>query len=209
MKKYIKVIILIIFCCFLCSCGEKDFKEGTIEGYSYKEIDEVSNYVKIVTNQNKVILIELYPDIAPITVAHFQDLVKEKFYDNKIFHRVVKDFVIQTGSPEGNNVTSYGETIKGEFASNGVENNLKHDEGVLSMARSNDMNSASSQFFICVNTNDQIGYLDGNYAAFGKVIAGYETVKAISNVAVDNNDKPLTPQSMKTVRFVEVLNGNN
>ncbi len=205
MIKKIVLLMSIILCCFcLTGCNEQ-FKEGKIEGYSYAESKEVTNYVKLVTNQDKVILIELYPDVAPITVAHFQDLVKDKFYDNLLFHRVIDGFVIQTGSPDGTVFTSGGESIKGEFTNNGFENNLKHDEGVLSMARnSQDMDSASSQFFICVNTNDKLDYLDGDYATFGKVIAGYDTVLEISKVPTDSNDKPLTPQSIKTARFVTV-----
>lgn len=208
MKK-ISCILLLIGCLLLFSaCGSKEFKSGSLEGYSYEEVNEKTNYIKIVTNKDKVVLIELYPDIAPLTVAHFQDLVQEKFYDNKIFHRVIAGFMIQTGSPDGTVYSSYGDTIKGEFKNNGVENNLKHEEGVLSMARSEDMDSASSQFFICVNSNDQIGYLDGNYAAFGKVIAGYDTIKEISEVGTDSNDLPLSMQSMKTVRFVNIKETN-
>ena len=204
MKKISYILLLIVCLLLFSACGNKEFKSGSLEGYSYEEVDEVTNYIKIVTNRDKVILVELYPDIAPLTVAHFQDLVQEKFYDNKIFHRVIAGFMIQTGSPDGTVYSSYGDTVKGEFKNNGVENNLKHEEGVLSMARSEDMDSASSQFFICVNSNDQIGYLDGNYAAFGKVIAGYDTIKEISEVGTDSNDLPLSIQSMKTVRFVNI-----
>ena len=207
MRKLLIIITIFLSVLLLTGCENNDFKKGTIEGYSYEESDEVTNYVKIVTNNDKVILVELYPEIAPLTVSHFQDLVKEKFYDNKIFHRVIANFVIQTGSPEGNNYTSYGDTIKGEFKNNGIENNLKHEEGVLSMVRSsNDMDSASSQFFICVNSNEEINYLDGDYAAFGKVIAGYEAVEEISKVKTDVNDKPVTPQKMVTVRFINITN---
>ncbi len=211
MKKLKYVLLLILPIVLLTGCG-KDLTAGDIEGYHYEETDEVTNFVKIVTDKNKVIIIELYPDIAPKTVENFQNLVKEKFYDGIIFHRVIKDFMIQTGDPKGTGYGGSDETIFGEFSSNGFENNLKHEEGIVSMARSDDnnpdttddYNTASSQFFICVNGNDRIGYLDGNYAAFGKVIAGYDTVLDISKVETDNNDKPLSVQKMKTVRFVKV-----
>lgn len=210
MRKLLLIITIFFSALLLTGCGNKEFKSGVIDGYNYEEVSEVTNYVKIVTNKDKVVLIELYPEEAPITVSHFQDLVKEKFYDNKIFHRVIDEFVIQTGSPEGNNYTSYGDTIKGEFKNNGVENNLKHEEGILSMARSSDdMDSASSQFFICVNNNENLSYLDGDYAAFGKVIAGYDAILEISKVETDSNDKPLTPQKIVSIRFVKVTAKEN
>ncbi len=211
MKKLKYILLLMLPILLLTGCG-KDLTTGDIEGYHYEETDEVTNFVKIVTDKNKVIIIELYPDIAPKTVENFQNLVKEKFYDGIIFHRVIKDFMIQTGDPKGTGYGGSDETIFGEFSSNGFENDLKHEEGVVSMARSDDnnpdttddYNTASSQFFICVNSNDRIGYLDGSYAAFGKVIAGYDTVLDISKVQTDTNDKPLSVQKMKTVRFVKV-----
>ena len=208
-----KVILCLLLCLFLLTgCGNNDLKSGEIEGYTYEETDKVSNYVKIETNRDKVIIIELYPDIAPITVANFQKLVKEKFYDKLTFHRVIENFMIQTGDPLGNGTGGSSETIKGEFKENGVENTLKHDYGVVSMARgddqnpqtTDDLNSASSQFFICVNSNENLSYLDGNYAAFGKVIAGYDTVEEISKVQTDSNDKPIVTEMMRTVRFVKV-----
>ena len=208
-----KIILSLLVCLFLFTgCGSKNLEEGEIEGYTYKETDKVTNYVKIVTNRDKVIIAELYPDIAPETVTNFQKLVKEKFYDKLIFHRVIKNFMIQTGDPLGNGTGGSDETIKGEFTENGFENTLKHDYGVLSMARqddqnpdtTDDLNSASSQFFICVNSNENLSYLDGNYAAFGKVIAGYDAVEEISKVATDEYDKPINTQMMRTVRFVKV-----
>ncbi len=210
MKKYTKkicslVFVLISFLLFT-GCDKELSPNGTIEGYSYDETEDVTNFVKIVTNKDKVILIELFPDVAPITVQNFQKLVSEKFYDGLIFHRVVKDFVIQTGDPQGVGNGGSDETIKGEFAENGITNNLLHEKGVVSMARSDDYDSASSQFFICVGDKDDpnMEYLNGKYAAFGRVIAGYDTVEEISNVATDIYDKPTTTQRMKTVRFVNV-----
>lgn len=205
--------LLIVFVLFLTSaCGDVDLTTGDIEGYHFEETTDVTNYVKIVTNKDKVILLELYPDIAPETVANFQKLVSEKFYDNLIFHRVIADFMIQGGDPKGNGTGGSDETIKGEFKENGFDNILKHEEGVISMARSDDnnpdttddLNSASSQFFICVNNNENLSYLDGNYAAFGKVIAGYDTVEEISKVTTDSYDKPINTQRMETVRFVNI-----
>ena len=155
------------------------------------------------TNKQEVILIELYPDVAPITVENFQNLVSSHFYDGLIFHRVIADFMIQTGDPLEDGTGGSEETIKGEFSANGVENNLSHTKGVVSMARSEDYDSASSQFFICVSDDDT--YLDGEYAAFGKVIAGYDAVERISKVKTNSTtNKPLQRQTMETVRFVKV-----
>lgn len=187
--------------CFTTGC-EKDFTSGDIEGYNYEETEEITNYVKIVTNKDKVILIELYPEIAQITVENFQKLVSEHFYDNLTFHRVIANFMIQTGDPTATGAGGSDKKIQGEFSLNGIENTLKHEKGIVSMARSSDYDSASSQFFICVS--DNLEYLDGSYAAFGRVIAGYDAVEEISNVQTDGNNKPTTTQKMETVRFVNV-----
>lgn len=138
---------------------------------------------------------ELYPDIAPITVENFVKLIKEGFYDGLIFHRVIPDFVIQGGCPNGNGMGGPGYHIKGEFASNGVPNDLKHTRGVLSMARAMDPNSAGSQFFIM---HADVPYLDGEYAAFGKVISGMEEVDRIASVRT-RNDRPVEDQIMEKV----------
>lgn len=195
-----KKIILIIMCVFLVGCRAKDTSEGEIDNMNYKETTEKTNYVKIEMSNNDIMLLELYPDIAPLTVANFQKLVSAKFYDGLIFHRVIKDFMIQGGDPEGTGMGGADETIKGEFKKNGVENNLSHERGVLSMARSMDPDSASSQFFICHN---DASYLDGSYAAFGKLIAGFETLDDIANTAV-NGEKPINAQKMKSIRFVTI-----
>ena len=152
--------------------------------------------VKIEMENGGVIEIELYPDKAPITVKNFENLVKEGFYDGLIFHRVIKGFMIQGGDPTGTGYSGSDENIKGEFAANGVRNDLSHKRGVISMARSMNPNSASSQFFIM---HEDGTYLDGNYAAFGKVVNGMEVVDAIAEVQTDASDKPLTPQVMKKV----------
>ena len=156
--------------------------------------------VKIEMENGKEILIELYPEKAPITVANFEKLVKQGFYDGLIFHRVIKGFMIQGGDPEGTGMGGSDEKIKGEFARNGFNNDLKHTRGVISMARSMMPNSASSQFFIM---HEDAPHLDGDYAAFGKVVKGIEVVDEIADVQVDFNDKPLEPQVMKKVTLVD------
>lgn len=139
---------------------------------------------------------ELYPEIAPISVNNFISLINKNFYDGLIFHRVIRGFMIQGGDPEGTGCGGPGYSIKGEFSQNGVENNLKHTEGVLSMARSMAPNSAGSQFFIM---HKAAPYLDGAYAAFGKVIEGMDVVNRIATVPTDWNDRPTVPQVMKSV----------
>jgi peptidyl-prolyl cis-trans isomerase B (cyclophilin B) len=147
-----------------------------------------------------VIKLELYPDVAPITVENFTKLASEGFYDGLIFHRVIKGFMIQGGDPEGTGMGSSDTNIKGEFAVNGVANNISHVRGVISMARARSYNSASSQFFIVHRDST---YLDGQYAAFGRVIEGMEVVDAIAEVPTNGNDRPLTEQVIETIRVVE------
>ena len=147
--------------------------------------------VTIEHNSGKKIFVELYPEIAPNTVNNFISLVKKGFYDGLIFHRVISGFMIQGGCPDGTGMGGPGYSIKGEFNHNGFENNLKHTEGVISMARSFMPNSAGSQFFIMHKTSP---HLDGEYAAFGKVIEGMEVVNEIAETQTDYSDKPVTPQ---------------
>ncbi len=139
---------------------------------------------------------ELYPDIAPQSVNNFISLISKGFYDGLIFHRVIPGFMIQGGDPEGTGMGGPGYSIKGEFASNGFKNDLKHTKGVLSMARSMMPDSAGSQFFIMHETSP---HLDGEYAAFGKIIEGQEAVDAIAVTDTDYSDRPRTPQVMKSV----------
>ena len=139
---------------------------------------------------------ELYPEIAPNTVNNFISLIQKGFYDGTIFHRVIPGFMIQGGDPEGTGMGGPGYGIKGEFAMNGFKNDLKHTTGVLSMARSQRPNSAGSQFFIMV---DDAPHLDGQYAAFGKVIEGMDVVNEIAECDTDYSDKPLDPQIMAKV----------
>ncbi|MCR5594539.1 MAG: peptidylprolyl isomerase [Lachnospiraceae bacterium] len=139
---------------------------------------------------------ELYPDIAPQSVYNFISLIKKGFYDGLIFHRVIKGFMIQGGDPEGIGIGGPGYSIKGEFAINGVQNDLKHTAGVLSMARSQMPDSAGSQFFIMHKTSP---HLDGQYAAFGKITEGQDVVDKIAETDTDFQDRPRTPQVMKSV----------
>ncbi|MCR4689681.1 MAG: peptidylprolyl isomerase [Saccharofermentans sp.] len=151
----------------------------------------------IVTIQLKnggVIKAELYPEIAPETVKNFIDLAGKGFYNGLIFHRVIPGFMIQGGDPEGTGMGGPGYHIKGEFAANGFKNDLKHSRGVLSMARAMDPNSAGSQFFIM---HEDAPHLDGQYAAFGKVIEGIEEVDKIASVKTDYSDRPLEEQAIE------------
>lgn len=156
--------------------------------------------IRIIMDNGKSMEAELYPDVAPITVENFLKLVKEEFYDGLIFHRVIKGFMIQGGDPTGTGMSGSKETIKGEFLANGVVNNLKHTRGVLSMARTMDPNSASSQFFIM---HDDAPHLDGQYAAFGKITEGIEVVDEIAESPTDYRDKPLEDQRIKTIEIIE------
>ena len=143
---------------------------------------------------------ELYPEIAPATVENFESLVNDHFYDHLIFHRVIPGFMIQGGCPQGNGTGGPGYTIKGEFAMNGFKNDLKHERGVLSMARAMHPDSAGSQFFIMVANAP---HLDGQYAAFGKVTEGMEAADKIVGAKRDYNDRPLEKQEIKTITIVE------
>ena len=157
-------------------------------------------YVKIEMENGDVMRGELYPEIAPETVANFVKLVEDGFYDGLIFHRVIPGFMIQGGCPNGTGMGGPGHTIKGEFAMNGFKNDLKHERGVLSMARAMDPNSAGSQFFIMV---EDAPHLDGQYAAFGKITEGRDAADKIVNQPRNAMDKPDTPQVMKKVTIEE------
>ena len=152
--------------------------------------------VIIEMENGKKIKLELYPEAAPKTVANFEKLVKEGFYDGLIFHRVIAGFMIQGGDPEGTGMGGASERIVGEFAMNGHQNPIKHTRGVISMARSQNPNSASSQFFIM---HADAPHLDGQYAAFGRVIEGMDTVDEIAAVATDFRDRPRMDMRMAKV----------
>lgn len=159
----------------------------------------------VITMENgKQIKLELYPEIAPITVANFEKLVKENFYNGLTFHRIIPGFMIQGGCPKGDGTGGPGYGIKGEFAANGVKNDLKHTRGVISMARAQDPNSAGSQFFIM---HRDAPHLDGQYAAFGKVVEGMDVVDEIANTSTINSffkrDFPRTPQVIRSITIEE------
>ena len=152
--------------------------------------------VIIEMENGKKIKLELYPEEAPITVENFLELVKNHFYDGLTFHRVISGFMIQGGDPLGTGFGGSDKKIKGEFLANGVNNRIKHVRGVISMARSQNPNSASSQFFIM---HADAPHLDGQYAAFGKVVDGIEVVDEIASVKTDYNDMPKNPQVIKSI----------
>lgn len=159
-------------------------------------MENLNPIVTITMEDGSTIKVELYPEIAPNTVANFISLVQKGFYDGLVFHRVIRGFMIQGGCPQGVGTGGPGYHIKGEFKSNGVENNLKHSKGVISMARAMDPNSAGSQFFIM---HEDSPHLDGQYAAFGKVVEGMDTVNYIATVRTNPMDKPITPVVIQTM----------
>ncbi len=165
---------------------------------NYKELlNDKNDKVTITLENGKEIKLELFKEVAPITVQNFLNLVDEKFYDGLIFHRVIEGFMIQGGDPTGTGIGGSSKKIKGEFKINGVNNELNHTRGVISMARSYDNNSASSQFFIM---HKDAHHLDGSYAAFGAVVSGIENVDEIAKTKTDYNDRPIKEQKIKTIR---------
>ncbi len=168
----------------------------------FTETDKKTEYVKISVKDHGDIIIRLRPDIAPETVENFQTLVDNHFYDGLTFHRVMKGFMIQGGDPKGNGTGSSDTKIKGEFTQNGFTNNLKHVRGVISMARGDDMNSASCQFFICDAT---ASHLDNNYASFGYVMAGMDTVDSIAAVEVQATSKGEMSDPIKDVIIEKIV----
>jgi peptidyl-prolyl cis-trans isomerase B (cyclophilin B) len=199
MKRLISLILALLASlgALLCIPGcSKTTEEETVPAGETGE----TIMVQIEMDNGGIIKLELYPDIAPITVANFEKLVKEGFYDGLIFHRVIKNFMIQGGDPTGTGMGGAKEKIKGEFLQNGVNNPLKHTRGTLSMARAFDPNSASSQFFIM---HADAPHLDGAYAAFGRVINGMDTVDEIADVPTDYSDRPKLAMRMKRVYIAE------
>ena len=195
MKRILSFLLLLLLVLPLTSCGK------------WKKAKEATNLVKFDMEDGSSFVVELYPEYAPKTVENFQQLVSEGFYDGLTFHRIIEDFMIQGGDPDGDGKSSPDqETIEGEFAENGfTQNTLSHERGVISMARSSDPNSASSQFFIMHKTNTG---LDGKYAAFGRVVDGMDTIDALATVQTTwgsdgKRSKPLKPPVIKSVYFVE------
>ncbi|RDW19640.1 peptidylprolyl isomerase [Oceanobacillus arenosus] len=201
--KRVLLLIGVLIVGLLAACGTTSSDDNSNENSSDQQ--ETSNYptdvaenpvVKITMENDEQIVLELYPEIAPNTVANFISLAEEGYYDGLIFHRVIPQFMIQGGDPDGNGTGGPGYGIKGEFSSNGFENELIHERGVISMARSSAPDSAGSQFFIMVADSP---YLDGEYASFGKVTEGMEVADNIVSVERGAADKPLEDQKMKTV----------
>ena len=214
MKKFLKIFMCLFLLILVSGCNNLNYEKTiindkevySIEDHKYVEVTEETNLIKIDVQNYGIIIAELYPEIAPITVENFKKLVSEQFYDKLLFHRVIKGFMIQTGDPTATGSGGSDETIKGEFSINGISNDLSHTRGTLSMARAGSepeteetMNSASSQFFI---VQEDSTYLDGKYAAFGKVIHGIGVVDKVANVATDEYDKPISDQQIISIRFV-------
>ncbi|MCE5169943.1 peptidylprolyl isomerase [Paenibacillus profundus] len=199
-------ILLIAAMIMIAGCGAKSNADNAQSATDTSNVSDTEKkepasngknpLVTIEMEDGKKIELELYPDTAPNTVNNFISLVKKGFYDGLIFHRVIPGFMVQGGDPEGSGIGGPGYSIKGEFADNNFQNDLKHSEGVISMARSASPDSAGSQFFIMVA---EASHLDGQYAAFGKVTKGMEMVQEIVSTPRDAQDKPNTPQKMKKV----------
>ena len=196
MKKTHFLTIFLFLSLVLTACGDGDRGQNENSSSDYPNDVEENPIVTITMENDEQIIVELYPDVAPNTVANFISLAQDGFYDGLIFHRVIPGFMIQGGDLEGNGTGGPGYYIAGEFSSNGFQNNLKHDRGVISMARSQAPDSAGSQFFIMV---DAAPHLDGEYASFGKVIEGMEVVDNIVSVERDEKDKPLEDQRIKKI----------
>jgi peptidyl-prolyl cis-trans isomerase B (cyclophilin B) len=194
-KPFTLVATLFLFSLVLTACGTSEQPETEIGNDNAATTDE-KPIVTMTMESGEVIKLELYPEVAPNTVANFVSLIEQNYYDGLIFHRVIPGFMIQGGDPSGNGTGGPGYSIPGEFTGNGFTNDLSHTKGVLSMARTQDPNSAGSQFFIMAEDNPG---LDGQYAAFGKVLEGIEVVETIVSVERDNMDKPLEDQKIKTM----------
>lgn len=185
--------------CSVKSAGTKaeTKQEPKAETKEEPVVDKTHPIATITMKDGGVIELELYPDVASESVKNFISLANSGFYDGLIFHRVITGFMIQGGDPQGKGTGGPGYSIKGEFSANGVENNISHVRGVLSMARATPYDSAGSQFFIC---HQDSTFLDGQYAAFGRVISGMDVVDKIANTTTDSKDKPYKDQIMETVR---------
>lgn len=189
-KKIITLAAISLLSISLIACGSKKESTGGTTGGDLPT-------ATIVVKDYGTITAELYPDIAPNTVKNFISLANKGFYDNLTFHRIIKGFMIQGGDPKGNGTGGPGYNIKGEFTSNGFKNELKHEKGVLSMARSQSNDSAGSQFFIMTKATPS---LDEKYAAFGKVTAGLDVLEKIENVKTGALDKPTTPVVIESIK---------
>lgn len=197
MKKFIcSLLCLLMICVGFTACGNNDTNTD-------KPSDVISglHHVEMVIKDYGTVKLELNADEAPITVENFINLASEGFYDGVPFHRLDKDFVLQGGDPDGDGIGGSDKPIKGEFAANGVQNNIKHNRGVISMARTGDPNSASSQFFICLEDSN---FLDGSYAAFGCVTEGMDVIDAIRDNTPESNNIPKAQQPIiETIKVID------
>ncbi len=202
MKRFTAIVLMLMLILGVCtSCGEDTSENTETQVTEEKELLKETKKIKFELEDGKSFVMEIYPEYAPETATNFYNLVKEGFYDGIIFHRVIPGFMAQAGDPSGTGMGGSKETIPGEFSANGyTQNTLKHERGVVSMARTNDPNSASSQFFICF---EAAPHLDGQYAAFGKVIEGMETVDSIAEIPTDAYDKPTSDVVIKTATVLE------
>ncbi len=198
MKKFIVLLLAALLCLSLaCSKSKTDAAANTAETKEETNVDKTHPIATITMKDGGVIKLELYPEVAPESVKNFISLANSGFYDGLIFHRVILGFMIQGGDPLGKGTGGPGYAIKGEFAANGVQNDISHVRGVLSMARSSAYDSGGSQFFIVQADST---YLDGQYAAFGRVISGLDVVDKIAKTTTDSKNKPYKDQTMATVR---------
>ena len=188
LKIITSLILITVMALVICACGGEKEMENT--------------FVKITMEDDREIILETLPEYAPMSVEFFLELVEEEYYDGLTFHRAVEGFMIQGGSPNGDGIGGCGRTVKGEFASNGIENNLSHERGVVSFARTQVRDSASGQFFIMHDDGD---FLDGEYAAFGRVVEGMEVVDAFLEVERVGREggTPTEPITMEKVTVIE------
>ena len=211
MKKFLAVLICaFMVCTLITACGDKTEKtpENTAAPEASADItqkEENKIMVEITMKDGGKMQLELYPDVAPATVKNFVKLVNDGFYDGLTFHRIIKGFMIQGGDPEGTGMGGSKDTIKGEFKQNGVQNDLKHTRGVISMARSQNPNSASSQFFIM---HDDAPYLDGQYAAFGKMVSGFEELDKLAETPVQDGNGTVAKGDQPQIETIKIIDNN-
>lgn len=211
MKKFLAVLICaFMFCTLITACGDKTEKtpENTAAPEASADItqkEENKIMVEITMKDGGKMQLELYPDVAPATVENFVKLVNDGFYDGLTFHRIIKGFMIQGGDPEGTGMGGSKDTIKGEFKQNGFQNDLKHTRGVISMARSQNPNSASSQFFIM---HDDAPYLDGQYAAFGKMVSGFEELDKLAETPVQDANGTVAKGDQPQIETIKIIDNN-
>ena len=208
LKKIFALLICLAVVFAISGCGSKNDAAGTTEApdetaqpQTSEDKEANKQMIEIVMEDGSVMELELYPDVAPETVANFTKLASEGFYDGLTFHRIISGFMIQGGDPEGTGFGGSKDTIKGEFASNGFENSLSHERGVISMARSKSPNSASSQFFIC---HADSTFLDGEYAAFGRMTSGFEVLDKLAETPVEDSNGTVARENQPVIKTITV-----